>query len=348
MGFDRLRNLGIGVLTVGALSFAGAQTGADPFIEQTMVQSHAYGVEMVLLRLALVDAFEPPVHEDLMEQIEKALGRDVPRFLGTLQQRDADLAAALVEALEAVEEAAEDGEDATELAAAARELTLRTYEVLVDDATRASLPFQGAVLADLLLADDGVAEAYEDAAEEELWEYANGWGALQRVQVLWQQLAPHADAQQTADVEEMLTFLAENVYPTREPPEAITGNPEEAEASAHRTVGLLETIVGASLYSGRDLPRLAGHLADVVSPTCGAFDAGNDTLGVEGAHAARNHYRKHLRRLLDLVAPELHGRIADHLDALTGREDAAYPEDPAAACRDLVDGLIEARTALGG
>jgi hypothetical protein len=346
--FDRLRTLGVAALTVGALSFASAQTGADPFFDQTMVQSHAYGVEMVLLRLSLVDAYEPPVHEDLMEQIEKALGRDVPRFLGTLQQRDPELATDLVEALEAVEEAAEDGEDATELAAAARELTLRAYEVLVDDATRASLSFQGAVLADLLLADDGVAEAYEDAAEEELWEYANGWGALQRVRTLWHQLAPHADARQIADVEEMLTFLAENVYPTREPPEAITGNPEEAEASAHRMVGLLETIVDASLYSGRDLPLLAGHLADLMAPSCDAFEAGNDTLGVEGAHAARNHYRKHLRRLLDLVAPELHERIADHLDALTGREDAPYPDDPAAACRDLVEGLVEARAALGG
>src|SRR5690606_42089225 len=104
----------------------------------------------------------------------------------------------------------------------------------------------------------------------------------------------------------------------------------------------------ADLDSGRDLGHLARHLAELLQPSREAFEAGNVELAVEGPQAARYHYRKHFRRLLDLIAPEIHERAAQHLDALTEREDQEFPEDPAAAVRDLIDALEEAASALGG
>lgn len=342
----RVSNALKALVVTAVVSTAAAQYSHDPFFEQTMLQSHGYGLELLLNRLVLAETFAPPVHEDLAEQVEKSLERDVPRFLGTLRAADSALADELIAALEAVVDAVEDGEDASGAVVAAREVVLRSYDAVVGDA-RNDPVYIATVLADLLLADDGVAEAYEDAADDELWEYANGWAALERVKVLWAEIAPLASAERQADVQEMIDHLG-TVYPVAEPPEEITGNPEEAEASAHRFVGILEEVVDASLYSGRDLGLLARHLAELLQPSLEAFEAGNVELGIEGPQAARNHYRKHLRRLLDLVAPEIHERAAQHLDALTEREDQEFPEDPAAAVRDLIEALEEAATALGG
>lgn len=333
-----------GAVLAGALLTAAAAQSSDPFFEHTLELSHAYGLEMAGQRLTVLEAFDAPIHEDLLEQVEKMLGRDAPRFAGTLAERDPELAAELLAAFEAVEEAAENGEDATQQIGEARALLDRAYETLIDADLRESATFKSAVMADLLLADDGVAEAYEDAAEEELWEYPNGWAALQRVGQLWDEVAADVTPEQKADGDEMIEFMA-GIYPTAQPPEAITGSPEEAEAPAHRMVGILEGITDASLVPGRDLPRLAGHLADTLAPSCQAYAEGRDAVGVEGVYAVRNHYRKHLRRLLDLVAPDVHERATERLDGLI----SSQPPQPAAdACNELIEALQEARSALGG
>lgn len=336
------------IAAVGLLPLAQAQYAADPFFEEAMRQSRAYGLEMTRLRLALVEAVEAPLHEDLVEQVEKMLERDATRYLGSLRAADAELASALVGALEEVTERAEEGEHDAAAVGEARRLLGQAEAALFGGSTRTSPDFIAAVMADLILADDGVAEAYEDAVEEgEVWEYSNGWAALQRTEELWLDLSLFATAQQRADVEEMLAQLAE-LYPSPIPPAEMSANPEEAEAPAQRLVGLLEEVSNAALYSGRDLPLLAGHLAALSAEACELYGAGEDELAVEYVNAVRDPYRKSLRRLLDLLDPELHATIAGHLDALTGREDAPYPDDAAAACGGMLEGLELSRDMLGG
>jgi hypothetical protein len=318
---------------------SGAAQSVSPFFADPMLLSRAFGLELIAARLAAVEALDGDYGEYL-EQVEKLLGRDIRRFEGTLLAADPDLADELRQALAGVIDAVAEGGDVDGAIARARDVQARAYDVLIDVETRESLPFTAMVLADLLLQDDGVAEAYEDAAEDDLWEYPTGYGALLRVKQIWEdRVADRATSEQREDVEEMFAFLDEVVYPSARPPDEIRGDPEEAEAATQRITGVLESIAGADLYPSRDLGRLAESLVGMLEPTCAAYREGAEELGVEGIYAVRNPYRKHLRRLLDLVAPEIHEPAAAHLDALIGDEP---PEDRAAACVELRDLLIEA------
>lgn len=354
MAFETLRRASTSflaaclVVVTGAVAFAQEhqEYGADPFFDHTLRQSQAYGLEMTRVRLALVDNIAAPLHEDLVEQVEKMTERDATRYIGSLRQAAPQLAAELMEALEQVAEEAEEGQYDARSVSRARRLLDEAESTLFDAATLASSDYIGALMADLILADDGVAEAYEDAVEEELWEYSNGWAALGRTDELWQELRPLATAQQKADVEEMLAQLAD-LYPTPTPPENLSPNPEEAEDPAQRLVGLLEEVVNASLYSGRDLPRLAAHLTGVAEGACQLYAAGDAEIATEYINAVRDPYRKSLRRLLDLLAPEVHAEIAIRLDALTGREDEPYPADPAATCQELLESMEQSQAILG-
>lgn len=335
------------LVVAGATAFAQAQQyDADPFFDQALRQSQAYGVEMTRVRLALVASIAPPLHEDLVEQVEKMTERDATRYIGSLRRAAPELADQLLEALELVAEQAQAGVYDPAAVSHARQLLDEAEATLFDDATLTSPAYIAALMADLLLADDGVAEAYEDAVEEELWEYSNGWAALARTQELWQSLGLLATAQQKADVEEMLAQLAD-LYPTPTPPDNLSPNPEEAEAPAQRLVGLLEEVSNAALYSGRDLPRLAGHLTGLTAEACQLYGAGKADVATEYINAVRDPYRKSLRRLLDLLAPEVHAEIAVRLDALTGREDEPYPDDPAATCQELLQNMEQAQAILG-
>jgi hypothetical protein len=148
---------------------------------------------------------------------------------------------------------------------------------------------------------------------------------------------------EVADFEEMIEFLETVVYPSVRPPEAITGDPEEAEAATQRMVGILEGMTGADLYPARNLGNLAEQLAAMVDVGCAAYAAGEDLVAVESIYAVRNPYRKNLRRLLDLIAPEIHRPAAAHLDALISRNP---PADPATSCGELQELLLEARNLL--
>lgn len=340
---------------------AAAQYGYRPFFEQPLVQGRAYGLELVLLRLTVVDQFAAPLDDDLMEQVEEMLESDVHRFIGTLRAADPDLAADLLEALGEVEEAVEDGEDASGAVAEARELTLRAYDLLVPYEVRRSPAFIAAVIADLSLGDDGVAEGYEDAADGELFEFTSGWAALQRVKTLWGEMSMYANATQRADVEEMFALLDE-VYPQPEPPEAIVGDPEEAEASVQRLIGLLEPIADAELFADRDMLALSESLVDTLVPTCKAYQAGNDEVAVEGVFAVGEMYVRYLATFLGFMAPEVHEEAGEVITALTGLEAEGEDEDedddedeefvevenPAAACLELLEALEEAVEVLGG
>lgn len=362
------RNLAVLAMGLSMLT-AAAQYGYQPFFEQPLLQGRAYGLELVLQRLAVVQALEAPLGDDSAELVEEMLESDVHRFLGTLRATDADLAAALLGALSEVEELVEDGEDARAAAREARELTLRAYDLLVPPEVRRSPAFLGALIADLSLGDDGVAEAYEDAAEGELFEFTSGWAATQRVKELWGQMRVYATGQQRADVEEMLAQLDE-LYPRPQPPAAISGDPEEAEASVQRLLGILETVADAELFADRDLAALSRSSVSTLTPACAAYAAGNDEIGLEGAFAVGEMYVRYLAAFLGFMAPELHEQASQAVRALTGLEaedddddgagdGAAATEDddgepapgvpatPAATCRQLLGALEQAAAILG-
>ncbi len=207
------------------LTTALAQYTYQPFFDQPLIQSRAYGRDLVLQRLRVVDAFEAPLDDELMEQVEMLLSSDVNRFIGTLRAADPVLAADLLGALDEVEEAVEEGEDASEAVLEARQLALRAYDLVVPAEVRKSPTFIGALIADLVLGEGGVAEGYEEAiGDEEPYLFTSGWSALQGVKALWEQLAVYATPQQKADVEEMIVQL-DAIYFAAEPPEISLAGP---------------------------------------------------------------------------------------------------------------------------
>lgn len=326
-----------------ALGASAVAQPTSPFFDDTMSLSRAFGLELIASRLHAIEALDGD-YGDYFGQARKLLSRDIRRFEGTLTAADPALAQELRGALQAVLDDVEAGRGAGNSIAAARDAWARAYDAVIDADTHASLAFTAMVLADLLLQDDGVAEAYEDAAEDDLWEYPSGYGALVRVKAIWaERVAPFATPEQVADVEEMFEFLDTVVYPTVRPPAAITGDPEEAEAATQRMTGILESIANADLYPSRNLGRLAESLAGTLAPGCEAYAAGDDLSGVEAVYAVRNPYRKHLRRLLDLIAPEIHEPAAALLDALISSDP---PADRGAACLELHELLLEARGVL--
>ncbi len=338
-----LRPIAVSTLAVAALAAATAQP--DPFFDDMLLQSRGFGLEMVAVRLHAIEQFDP-IPEGLDEVAEGFFEDDLPRFMGTLRAAKPFVADGLVEALEAVEEGVEEGEVGLMTFAYARAWQSIAYDVLVPTAARTPA-YWGAIAADLLLAEGGVGEAMEEAiAEGEIWEYPGGWAALQRLEWIWGELAGLANEDEASFGRQYLDVLHE-LLPTAQIPDSFPANPEEAEAPAQSLVGVFESVVGASLYTGRDLGRLAAHLTDLVAPACELYAAGETELASETAFAVRPHYRKNLRRLLDLIAPEIHEVAGGILDELVAEEGERLT-DLARACRDLHDALNDARSALGG
>jgi hypothetical protein len=228
----------------------------------------------------------------------------------------------------------------------------------------------------LLLADGGVAEGYEEGTVQP-WEYPAGWVALQRVKAMWEEIEPLADGEAEENGQEMLDFL-DTVIPQPQPPEDITrGNPEEAEAPAQRLVGIIEEVVDANLYAGREPGVLAARLAEETNEACEAYEDGNELLGDEYMYAIRGLYNDYLDGTLAIIDPDLRwvaverftGLIENFRDAgltaaeaLRGGADRAevaemvlrqtliliYVTDPVPACEDLEEVLTETAEALGG
>ena len=353
------------LLTVALAGTAFAQYGYAPFFDQPLVQNRGYGLELVLQRLRIVDAFPAPLNDELKEQVEEMLDSDVKRFVGTLEQRDAQLAADLLEALAELTELVDSGEDASAATQAARELVWRAYDVVVHPDIWRSPAYIGGLIADLTLGEGGVAEGYEEAADggEDLWVFTSGWSALQRVNKLWAELLDVANAQQRADVEEMLVIL-NDLYPQAQPPEAITGSPEEAEAPVQRMLGVIEAVTDAELFAGRDLKELAGHLATEAAGTCALYRAGNDAVALEGMFAIGELYVRYLADFLDFMVPEVHEEAYEVINGITGLESESAEDDDhdededeealaldgdlAGSCMELQEALEEAFVALGG
>jgi hypothetical protein len=358
--------LALGAVALGATllpATAFAQYTHDPYFEQTVVQSQAFGLEVIGLRLALAEKFAPPFDDELVEQIESMTGADLARFSGTLGHHDPELASSLADALDAVEDAVGAREDATAVVKNAQELLAKAYATVIGTEVTDAPSFKAAVLVNLLLAENGVAEGYEEAVENrEPWEYPNGWAALQRVKVLWTEIKPLGAEQRQTDGQEMIDAL-DALFPDAGPPESVAGwNPEEAESPAQRLSGIVEEVADANLYPDRDLPRLAGHLSDITAKACEAYAAGDAAIAAESLYAAFDHYQSHLYDTAGLFAPEVQDKVSELFGALINAgddddDDEAAPAaaddgeaevEPAVACGELQQGFVDLKTAFGG
>ncbi len=349
-------------LVVAFIATAFAQYGYQPFFDQPLIQSRAYGMELILVRLRAIDQFDAPLDDDLMELIELIGESDVNRFIGTLRAADPELADELLDEIEELEEKAEEGRNHHGSVREVRELTERAYDLIIPSQVRKSPAFLAALIADLTLGEGGIAEGYEEAiGDEEPFLFTGGWSSLQSVKELWSQLTIYATPAQAADVNEMLAQL-DDIYFSPEPPEPLVGNPEEAEAPAQRMLGLIEPIADAEVFAGRDMQALAVSLVATQAQACRAYDAGNDEVGLEGVYAVGEMYARYLAGFLGFMAPDVHEEAAETIYALTGIQDEGAedeededdederPEvaDPAGACRELLEALEEAVEVLGG
>lgn len=322
-------------LSVAMLPSAGfAQYSGDPFFDNTVALSQAYGLESIGLRLDLASTFDVPYDDELVETIEGVTGGALERFEGTLAAADAELAQNLRAALEEVAEAAEEGEDTSAAVEEARALLAQAYDVVIPQDLRGTPAFTGGIMIQLLLAEEGVAEGYEEAAEgNEPWEYPNGWVALQRVKALWSEIEADASEQHAADALEMFEVL-DGLYPEAQPPESVAGwNPEEAEAPAQRLGGIVETVVDANLYPGRDAARLSGHLVTLAGEACTVYDE-DEAVARETLYALYDLYDGELAGVASLFVPEDEETASDMFGILIGAGDDDDDDDDAGAEAD--------------
>lgn len=334
-------------LAICLLASASAPAGemraafaSEPIYEDPVLVAEAFGLERLAARASALAAFDDPP-EGLLEQAQKMRTRDMPLFFARLQEVAPDTADTLAAAVEEVLAPADTGEAAAKPAEALLAAVEDARDFLFPEAVRESAEFQVAVMAKLLLADDGVGESYEDAAEGDTWEYPTGWAALQRVHVLWGGLPRGDDAEAAAEVDSMLEFL-DTLLPTVEPPAQFAGDPEEPEAYSHRLVGFLEVIADADLYPGRDLPRMAAMVEEIAVQGCGS-DVEGPHSGAQLVSVAHFYYRETLRRPLSILAPNAHEAAGE---AFAGLQH--WPEDEIEVlCGQLLGALEDGRAAFG-
>ncbi len=347
-----------GVVCVSAMAAlpANAQQEThkfDPFFENLLFQSQAYGFEMVGQRLNMAQAFAAPVNPALVPQLQRMELRDFARFRGTLAKGNPALEKSLAAALHDVMADVQGGKAVTAEVVKARALLAQAYDVVVDPAVQKTTHFKAAVLANLLMANDGVAEAFEDAIREN-WGYPNGWAAVRRVEVLWAEIAPQATPAQRAEGNGVLDVLKSVFYAKPEPKIPFPAEEaEDVEALAIQMVGLIELVGDSYLHTGRDLRRLATHLAAVTTTACEAYERGDDAIGVEGVSAVLDHYRVQLAGTLDLISVNLRQKATQVFPRLVEVEYDFYegfenlPPDTrqvsnAQLCRELVTVFNEA------
>jgi hypothetical protein len=333
---------------LGFVFAEGEDAGAKPFYEHTESLLFAYATELIEVRLTALAAVShlTELPKGLVEQAEKLLEHDLPLFAGSLAAKDPGLLEALETALIETVALVQAGRTATLEAAIenGRVLTRQARITLVPREVSQTSAFTAALVSNLLLADDGVAETYEDAAEGEVWEYPGSWAALQHVKSLWAELESTASEEQRAEIEEALEHL-DSLFPSPEPPSALLGDPEEAEEPAHRVVALLERITGADLYPGRDFGRVATLIATLVQRGCEAYATSQERLGHERIMGARFFYDEALSALVSVLAPE-----RDHeVQMLFSSFRATLPPGEAQArCDALSETLERVRRTLGG
>ncbi len=349
-------------VTLVAGSAALSQRAAhkfEPYYEHMLPISQAFGIEMLDARLRVVEAYTTPINADLKQQLANMATKDLGRFYGTLQQKNAALATELKTAVDAVTKAVNDGQPASALAARARPLVANAYTVVIDPALRNNLQFKTALTASLLVAEDGVSEGFEEAVKyNNRQQYPAGWGAWERVEVLWKELT----AATTPALASEGTLLMDNMrpfYKTKHlPPDPFPmEDQEELEALSHGMATVLENLADSSLYVGRDMIRLAQTLSEVLTPACADYAAGRDAIATERVYAVLEHFVSEASGLsgaVSIMAPDAETRarslfprlVTTRYQPLTGAVNTTI--SAADACRGLVTVMGEAKKAVGG
>lgn len=292
----------------------------NPYFDQTVLMSQAFGLEMISRRLTLIDRYT--MSAPLLRQVRKMPHIDFARIHGTLRARDPQLADEMFQAMWATIEAVANGGDVPGSMARMKGILATARDTLISPTFQRTAAYKGALAIDLLLAGDGVAEAFEEAFVD-LAEYPNGWVALQRVKQLWAELEPLANEAAKAEAREALAAL-DKFYPSPVPPAsmAATGHiGEDAEAEAQHLANIIEQVVQADLFPGRDLPRLTEHLTALIGTACVAYDTGEDYIGQETAYAVGHHYGQQLIGLLGILNPTLNAGIVELLGKLVSVDD---------------------------
>lgn len=319
--------LGTGRTTPGAESQIADGPRSEPFFDHTLALSQAFGLQMIERRLTIAETYTP-ANRALRNQIAKMPRVDLDRFHGTLIERDPAFAEEFFRGLWDVIEAVDNGADVPAKVAVARAQVAHARELVLDPALRASTPFKAGVLADLLVAGDGVGEAFEEAFKQP-WEYPNGIMAMRQVKELWAEFDPQARPALRTEARDALATL-DGLYATAEPPNfaALGRTPEEAEAPAHRMAGVVEQALAANVFPGREPVRLAKHLHEMTKAACVAYDTEKDYIGKETLYAVGHHYGQTLAGPLSLTEPRLHAGIVELFGMLLSVDDLIEDHTP--------------------
>jgi hypothetical protein len=260
-----------------------------------------------------------------------------PLFAASLAAKAPRTAEALGTTLEEMLEAREKGEATARTAEEVASLIAEAKAALLPPEVVETVPFQGALLAALMLDEGGVAESYEEASQGEADAYAIGWTALQRGTAVWNGLRGRGAPEGVAEGDAALARLAA-LFPAEEMPDRLSPDPEEAEAPAHQLVALTEAVTRADLYPGRDLGAAADTVRALATEGCGMLPTDAD-MGAERLAIAAAYYGQLLADPLSVMAPEAGEAIAAGFGAGEGGTDA--PD-----CGALLDALGTAREAL--
>jgi hypothetical protein len=345
------------VMTVALGTSASAQQvmhhANDPYFERTLELSQAFGLEMLGVRLTVAEVYQAPITKDLAVQLNKMATKDLGRFYGTLQQKNPTLANELKGAVDGVVKAINDGQPAAAAVARARPLLALAYKVVIDPTLQNNLQFKAATTANLLVNEDGVAEAFEEAAKPTgPWQYPMGWAAFARVKTLWEEMAPRASAERRSEAALLFEFTA-HFYKTHTPPKPFPNeDAEEVEALSHQMVTVIEDVADSYLYTGRDMPRLAEHLGKTLGPACADYAAGKEALATERTYAVLDLFVSEAAGLsgaISVMAPEVEQNaialfprlVVTRYAAPAGGVNRTMPA--ADACTGLVTMLADAR-----
>jgi len=345
--------------TVGASAQQVTERKNDPFYQWFIPQSQAFGLEMLGARIAVAEAYPAPVPAGLVAELDKMAIKDIHRFLATLQQKNAGLATQLKSAVDDVMKAVKAGQSAAAAAARAKPLVAQAYNVVIEPTLQANTAFRAGVLTNVLMAEDGVSEGFEEAVKPTgPWQYPTSWAAYVRTLALWKDLQPLAKGDTLTEgnllIDNMKHFYTAGAQPKLPLP---VEDQEELEALAGGMINVLEALADAHLFTGRDLPKHAQFLADTLAPACTDFQAGRDALALERVYAVADQFTSETAGIagaIVVLAPDTDGRAKALFPRLIVTRYTAAPDKinramPAAeACRGLVTVMNETKKAVGG
>lgn len=333
----------LGAFALLATATAAAQTayGEAPFHEHAVPLAQAAAVERLAAQARSLAAVPQPSAE-LVKDAENMRTRDLPLFLAGLSAGSPETAETLDAAIDDLLERAGSGEDVSDLAREVMGLADHARTVLLPEELSDRAAIRAALMAELLVSESGVVEAYEEAVEGDTWRYSAGWASLQRVKELWRDLRAEAPQEAAREINELIAHL-DGLFPEATPPEQFAADPEEPEPHAHRLVGFLETVVDADLYPGRDIARAAALVHDIAAAGCGSLATGEIKRGNEELAVAETYAEEILQPLV-VLAPEAHEAAEKGFARLkVGAEgDKAETE-----CAELLAALEAGRIALG-